>query len=226
MDNKNVKAIQFGDGEPFRVRKKKYLKELEEIKEFYNPKKYRKVNKHKDWKDDWKGFVEYTYPWDGENILTMIVYRLEVLAANLKYFGHHVSSDEEVKEITKVVNLGRKLLDDDNYRLDSRAYRKKHCKSYAYVYKDERELGKSFKKSNLLAKLEAEIGESEPIIDRWLKANNLTYKDVHVSYGAEWDRDDSSKVWLDLIKSENDEMQSDRRRFFASLADNLSRWWD
>lgn len=45
-----------------RLTRKAYLKELAAIKEYYNPKSQRKFNKNKHWKEEWKGYVEYTFP--------------------------------------------------------------------------------------------------------------------------------------------------------------------
>jgi len=203
MEESNVKAVDLDEKEePFRLRRKKYLKELNEIKEFYYPKKYRRASKHKHWKEDWIGFVENTYPWDGSNIFTIIVYRLEVLAANLKYFSHHVGSASEVKEIEEAIAIGRKLMDEENYRHESSEYSARFCKHFAYIYSNEREL---------LAKIEtAGVFSGQDIIKRWLKENNSKRKNVSVSFGGEWQVEGGSKIWVNILQRErrNESRQS------------------
>lgn len=146
----NIQAIDLDtEQEPYKIRHKKYLKELEKIKEFYNPKKYRKSNKCKVWKEEWKGYVETTVPWDAGNIFESLVFRLEVLQANLFYFGHHVGSEDDAKEIGEVVKLGRKILNDSAYHDEAHEYAEKHCKHYTSVYKKGNSAEKTNSRSSL-----------------------------------------------------------------------------
>lgn len=225
LDAKPIDLESYDNISP-RARKKAYRAEIEAIKEWYKPKKYRKQNKHKDWKTDWKGFVECTYPWDGSDILTLIVYRLEVLRACLRHYGHHEGSEAEVEEMGEVIELGRKII-DDNYHEEAQNFSKEHCAHVINIHK------RATEKFQLTGEQIGEIVKSEDddyfsddAIKAWCKEHDIKEKDITTSYCGRWDDQANHDKWLELLQAGNARREEDKKKFFSILAERLEFWWD
>ena len=208
------------------TKRKAYKKELEAIKEYYRPKKYRKTSKHKDWKTDWKGYVESTYPWDGSAILELIVYRLEVLAASIRYYGHHVNSERDVSEIEELVALGRKVV-ADNYAEDAQKFADEHCAHIMSIHKYDKG------RPNHIGEKLGEIIQTDVLYDfeesslkAWCKEHNLKKSDVRVTYNGKWDSEENYDKWLELLSNSSAAREKDKKQFFLTLAERLEDWWD
>lgn len=227
MAESDVKAIDLDNYDAIspRDRKKAYRTEIEAIKEWYKPKKYRKQNKHKDWKTDWKGYVECSYPWDGSSILELIVYRLEILRACLRHYSHHVGSEREVEEMGEVIDLGRKILEYD-YSEEAQEFSRQHCAHVINIY-----LGKSIDniKIDELVKWKSDnfddyFGDRD--VDVWCRAKGYDRKDVSTSYSGRWDDQANHDKWLELLRAGNAKREEDKKKFFNILAEKLESWWD
>lgn len=225
LDTKPIDLESYDNISP-RARKKAYRAEIEAIKEWYKPKKYRKQNKHKDWKTDWKGFVECTYPWDGSDILTLIVYRLEVLRACLRHYGHHEGSEAEVEEMGEVIELGRKII-DDNYHEEAQNFSKEHCAHVINIYfgkkcADENKIGELVKwRSDDLYDY---FGDKD--VEAWCRTRGYDRKNVLTSYSGRWDDQANHDKWLELLRAGNAKREEDKKKFFSILAERLEFWWD
>lgn len=212
-----------------KARKKAYRKEIEEIKEYYRPKKYRKTSKHKDWKTDWLGYAEYTYPWDGSCILELIVYRLEILRACIRHYSHHVGSDREIEELTDAIQLGRKIV-NNAYDSEAQKFAKEHCAHVIYIYKKIKN-GRCLKE-NLLGELikwgdrDSDDLFYEADLDAWCEDQGINKKEIDCMYGGRWDEQKNHDVWLELVQAGNKQYEEDKKKFFALLAEKLESWWD
>lgn len=206
---------------------KAYLKELSAIKEYYNPKSQRKFNKNRHWKDEWKGYAEYTFPWDGGNILESIVFRLEVLAANLKYYSHHEGSEAEVEEILQTVALGKKILDEDTYYKIATDFSVDHCATYCLVFdKKTREfIGECKIIKSKDPKADWFIGSEKQLIE-WCTVHNLEYKDISTAVEGRWDDSENHDRWTGMLDNAAKKRKADIKKFFNILADKLESWWD
>lgn len=223
--------------ESYRNKCKKFKAEIKEIQEFYHPKKFRKHDVHKDWKEDWKGFVECTYPWSGSSILETIVYRLEVLRTDLKYFCHHTEGEKMIKEMDEAIAIGRKILDFD-YENNAYEFLRNHTTNYALVYKKLTPNPKDMRDGELLTKIEMprddEFNFKKVIdktyispLDKYLKDNNLKeYKDVNVGYIGEWDIPENHDVWMKMLKEAKKQRNVDKRNFYHILCNKLESWGD
>ena len=210
-----------------RSTRKAYLKELSAIKEYYHPKSQRKFSKNKRWKEEWKGYAEYTFPWDGGNILESIVFRLEVLAANLNYYSHHEGSDAEVKEILQAVTLGKKILDEDSYYKAAFNFSAAHCATWYLVYKKKtKDLIGEFR---VACSSDPELGTfgvgKKQLLD-WCAANNVKYKDISVTTRGQWDDPENYNRWTESLEAAAEKRKVDVKKFFNILADKLESWWD
>lgn len=235
----DVKEVNFElkKEESYKSKHKKYKAEIKEIQEFYHPKKYRKHDVHKGWKEDWKGFVECTYPWDGLNVFTTLVYRLEVLRANIRYFSYHVGAEDEIKEMDEAIALGRKIIDYD-YDDDAYKFLKDHVTNYALVYKKLSPDPKDMRTGELITKIVMPRDDSMNFkhaidkkyvspLDQYLKDNNLKeWKDVSVSYTGEWDIPENHDVWSLMLKDAEKKRKADKRKFYHILYKKLESWWD
>ena len=207
--------------------RKAYLKELSAIKEYYHPKSQRKFSKNKRWKEEWKGYAEYTFPWDGGDILESIVFRLEVLAANFTYCSHHEGSDAEVKEILQAVALGKKILDEDSYYKDAFNFSAAHCATWYLVYKKKtKDLIGEFKVMNLNDPELDTFGVAKKQLLDWCADNNVRYKDVSVMMRGQWDDPENYNRWTELSTIAAEKRKADVKKFFNLLADKLESWWD
>lgn len=228
MADSDIKAIDLNSYDKIspRARKKAYRAEINAIKEHYRPKKYRRQDKHKDWKTDWKGYVECTYPWDGSSILEMIVYRLEILRACLRHYGHHEGSEAEVEEMGEVIELGRKII-EDNYSEGAQEFSREHCAHIINIY-----LGKKCTDENKIGELvkwkydnfDDYFGDKD--INVWCRAKGYDRKAVSTSYSGRWDDMKNHDIWLELLQSATTQREEDKKKFFNILADKLETWWD
>lgn len=210
-----------------RSTRKAYLKELSAIKEYYHPKSQRKFSKNKRWKEEWKGYAEYTFPFDGGNILESIVFRLEVLATNLNYYSHHEGSDSDVKEILQAVALGKKILDEDSYYKAAFDFSVTHCVIRCRIFNK--------KTKDLIGEFRA-VRSSDPELDTlsinkkqlldWCAANNVKYKDVSVTMRSQWDDPENYNRWTESLEAAAEKRKVDVKKFFNMLADKLESWWD
>lgn len=228
MTESDIKAIDLNSYDKLspKARKKAYRAEIKEIKEYYRPKKYRKQNKHKDWKTDWKGFVECTYPWDGSDILELIVYRLEILRACLRHYSHHVGSEEEVEEIGEVIDLGRRILEDD-YSEEAQEFSRQHCAHVINIY-----LGKKCVDKNKIGELVKWKSDnlynyfSNKDVDVWCREKGYDRKDVSTSYSGRWDDMKNYDIWMNMLTESITKREEDKKKFFNILAEKLESWWD
>lgn len=228
MTESNIKGIDLDSYDAIspKARKKAYRAEIKEIKEHYRPKKYRKQNKHKDWKTDWKGYVECTYPWDGSSILELIVYRLEILRACLRHYGHHVGSEAEVEEMGEVIELGRRIIEDD-YSEDAQEFSRQHCAHVINIY-----LGKRCVDENKIGELVKWRSDSlydyfgDKDVEVWCRAKGYDRKDISTSYSGRWDDMKNHDIWMKMLLSSTDRREEDKKKFFSILADKLESWWD
>lgn len=215
---------------PFKTRYKLYKKELKVIKEKYNPKSSRKFARNKNWREDWKGYVEYTYPWDGSCIFDLILYRLEVLAANLKYLGHHINDDKDAEEILEAVKLGRKVVEADGYYEPARQFANEHCAHVINIhinlgdkkhYKYGEKIGEIVRK---VVSLEEYFGDDD--VEAWCKEHGYDKKTIITSYEGRWDSKANQEIYRKMNDDTVEQIKADRKKFFNILADRLESWWD
>lgn len=207
-----------------------YKAEIKSIQEFYHPVDERALDSYKHWRQDWLGYIECTYPWSGGSVLETIVYRLEVLRADLRYFCHHVDGAKMIKELDEAIELGRKLVKFD-YDADAYKYLRHHSTNYARIQT----------RDNPPAVLTViQLPAEDPFdfmkiiddtvvspIDTYLAEHNLKNNvDVEVCYYSVKDAEDVRDTFKQMMADAKKARDADKNKFFKILANKLESWGD
>lgn len=209
---------------------------------------------NKSWKCRWKYFIKRQFPWYG--IIELNQFKIIEMRDYMIHYGWLAEEEiaKQVREMSEVINLGYKILED---KYDDEAHkwlRENEC-SVTLIYK-----GKSIKNAELLAKLynrsmfediisPAELYLDDPMskeafelrkefikdkdtrsVTEWLEANNLTKKDVHVAYSGEWingkSEEENQAEYTRRFQEAWKSRQDDINKYFALIAEYQYNWGD
>lgn len=168
---------------------------------------------NKSWKSRWKYFVKRQYPWYG--IIELNQFKIIEMRDYMIHYSWLAEEEiaKQVREMSEVINLGYKILEDKYEDAAHKWLRENQC-SVTLVFNGKSP--KSCKDEDLLVKLynrgafedlispvelylddpmseEAFKMRQEFIKDKdtrsvadWLGANILSEKDIHTAYSSEW----------------------------------------
>lgn len=209
---------------------------------------------NKSWKCRWKYFIKRQFPWYG--IVELNQFKIIEMRDYMIHYGWLAEEEiaKQVREMSEVINLGYKILED---KYDDEAHkwlRENEC-SVTLIYK-----GKSIKNAELLVKLynrgmfediisPAELYLDDPMskeafelrkefikdkdtrsVIEWLEANNLTEKDVHVAYSGEWtngkSEEENQAEYTRRFQEAWKSRQDDINKYFALIAEYQYNWGD
>lgn len=181
-----------------------------------------------DWKKEWKYFIKRDYSWG--NIIELNVFKIVQMREFMK--NHSIVCQEEVdkqvKQMTEVIELGYKLLEDE-YEDDAHKWFRENSIPVTLICEKN-----NFK--NVLHSVRNEdlfdgmVSKIELETDKWLRENNLTKKDVSIAYTIEWTNgntdENNSEEFRRRSKEAWKERQKDRDKFFKLIAKHCDDWGD
>ena len=209
---------------------------------------------NKSWKCRLKYFIKRQFPCYG--IIELNQFKIIEMRDYMIHYGWLAEEEiaKQVREMSEVINLGYKILED---KYDDEAHkwlRENEC-SVTLIYK-----GKSIKNAELLVKLynrgmfediisPAELYLDDPMskeafelrkefikdkdtrsVTEWLEANNLTEKDVHVAYSGEWingkSEEENQAEYTRRFQEAWKSRQDDINKYFALIAEYQYNWGD
>ena len=209
---------------------------------------------NKSWKCRWKYFIKRQFPWYG--IIELNQFKIIEMRDYMIHYGWLAEEEiaKQVREMSEVINLGYKILEDKYDEEAHKWLRENEC-SVTFIYK-----GKSIKNAELLVKLynrgmfEDIISPTELYLDdpmskeafelrkefikdkdtrsvtEWLEANNLTEKDVHVAYSGEWingkSEEENQAEYTRRFQEAWKSRQDDINKYFALIAEYQYNWGD
>lgn len=181
-----------------------------------------------DWKKEWKYFIKRDYSWG--NIIELNVFKIVQMREFMK--NHSIVCQEEVdkqvKQMTEVIELGYKLLEDE-YEDDAHKWFRENSIPVTLICEKN-----NFK--NVLHSVRNEglfdgmVSKIELETDKWLRENNLTKKDVSIAYTTEWTNgntdENNSEEFRRRSKEAWKERQKDKDKFFKLIAKHCDDWGD
>ena len=196
------------------------------------------------WAKSWKYFAKRQFPWYG--LLELNQYKIIEMR---DYMQHHsITCEEEtekqIKEMTEVIDLGYKILDD---KYDNEAFDYLHRKTVPVTFINKGPLKKreeiaTLYSHDMFENLSSTLGgEKEPIskekedflkdkdtrsADEWLKDNGLTKKDIFLSYSSVWIDASYKQIWKKMIKQAYADRKKDKEKYFKLIAKHLDEWGD
>lgn len=211
---------------------REYYKRLAAVQKEYTPEKW-DTRKPYNWKKEWGPFVKYDSDWYAEDIVKLILYKLEKT-----YIGMDVYSDEyredlnkKLKTLRETIDLGKKILNYDDYDKDCHQWSKLHCAHVILIYKRGGVLkGECIHKLVFNNSLEEngreplELYFREKEINQWAEENGYKRKEITVAYSGEWDSKENQKIYRRLVKEAARTQQEDRDCFFKLISRNYFYW--
>lgn len=218
VDNKETRKEE-------KRKNKEYKRALKEIRKKYCQPGY----KNRRWKKRYAPILKYDWDWDGEYILRLLLYKMELVFTHLTFEGNEDpgSKDPKMKRFAELIDLGYKCLTFDYHEEEDSEFLRDHMTDLVLVYKD------GYKKENLVATYRQErkgnwlVTEEDPKFNDWAKEQGIDLKDksYKLGYSGEWDSEENEAKWHEMINASVEERKSDRREFFAGIADNLDGWY-
>ena len=217
---------------------------------------------NKSWKCRWKYFIKRQFPWYG--IIELNQFKIIEMRDYMIHYGSlaEEGTAKQVREMSEVINLGYKILED---KYDDEAHkwlRENEC-SVTIISKPIK--GETFKEKincmkEEIARLynrgmfediisEAELYLDAPIskeafemrkefikdkdtrsVEEWLKDNNLTEKDISLSYTGEWingkSEEENQAEYTRRFQEAWKSRQDDINKYFALIAEYQYNWGD
>ncbi len=211
---------------------------------------------NKSWKCRWKYFIKRQYPWYG--IIELNQFKIIEMRDYMIHYGWLAEEEtaRQVREMSEVINLGYKIL-EDKYEDEAHKWLRENECSITLVFK-----GKSLKVKDeeLLVKLynrgmfediisPAELYLDDPMskeafelrkefvkdkdtrsVTDWLEANNLTEKDVHIAYSGEWingkSAEENQAECTRRFQEAWKARQDDINKYFSLIAEYQYGWGD
>ena len=208
-----------------------YYKRLAAVQKKYTPEKWDARHPY-NWKKEWGPFVKYDSDWYAEDIVKLILYKLEKT-----YIGMDVYSDEyredldkKLKTLQETIDLGKKILGYE-YDKDYCQWSKRHCAHVILIYKRGKVL-----KGECLHKLvfsdAAEEDGRDPLelyfrekeVNQWAEENGYKRQELAVTYSGEWDSKENQKTYRKLVREAIRAQQKDRDCFFRLISRNYFYW--
>lgn len=201
-------------------------------------------------KSSWEYFIKRQYPWSG--ILELNQFKIIEMR---DYMQNHSwleeeTTQEQIKQMTEVIELGNKILADEYedeayqwYRENSvqiTLIRKKdgtEVKLYNTDIFDEIISNSELESIDPPISREAENRLATYLVDKetrklnvWLKDNNLTKTDVSLAYTSEWingKSDEENRLyWQKMFEEAAEDRKADISKYFESIGDYYEGWGD
>lgn len=181
-----------------------------------------------DWKKKWKYFIERDYSWG--NIIELNVFKIVQMREFMK--NHSIVCQEEVdkqvKQMTEVIELGYKILEDE-YEDDAHKWFRENSIPVTLIC-EKNNFNNVLHSVRNEGIFEGMVSKIETETDKWLRENNLTRKDVSTAYTTEWTNGDTnennSEEFGRRLKDAWKERQKDRDKFFKLIAKHCGDWGD
>ena len=209
---------------------------------------------NKSWKSRWKYFLKRQFPWYG--LIELNQFKIIEMRDYILHYSWLTDGEiaKQVREMSEVINLGYKIL-EDKYEDEAHKWLRENQCSITLVYK-----AKSFKDEDLLVKLynrgafedlisPAELYLDDPMskeafemckefikdkdtrsVADWLEANDLTEKDINTAYTGEWingkpDEENQAELHKRFEEAWK-ARQDDINKYFALIAEYQYGWGD